>query len=70
VYVCFLWLILFIVGIFVVLVSVLFLSLPPTSCQDSQSSFPSLLVLSSVSEKSAGGISAVFVGASWDVWIV
>jgi hypothetical protein len=60
----------FIVGTFVTLRLVLFLPLQLTSCQDNRSSFSSLLVPSSASEKSAVGVSALFVGAPWDVLIV
>jgi hypothetical protein len=59
--VCFLLLILFIVGTFVVLGPVLSLPLPLTSCQDNRSSLLLLSVLSSVSEKSAVGVSSLLV---------
>jgi hypothetical protein len=54
----------------VVLGLVLFLSLPLTSRWHNLSSLSLLLVLSSVSEKSAVGVSALFVGAAWDPWVV
>jgi hypothetical protein len=59
----------FIVDTFVALGLVLFLPLPLTSYQDTRSSMPLLLVFSSVSEKFAVGVSALFVGATWSLWI-
>jgi hypothetical protein len=54
----------------VVLELVLFLPLPLTSCQDNRASLSSLLVLYAVPEKSAVGVSVVFVVATWYMWIV
>jgi hypothetical protein len=61
--VCFLQLILFIVGTFVVLGRVLFLPLALTACQDSRSLLSSLSMLSSASENGA------LLVAAWAVCI-
>jgi hypothetical protein len=58
------------VGALVVLGLVLFFPLPLNSCQESRSSLSSLLLLSSVSEKSAFVVKAMLVGAICDVCIV
>jgi hypothetical protein len=60
----------FIVGALVLLRLVLFFPLPLSPRQDNRSSLSLLLLLSSVSEKSAINVIALTVVAACDVWIV
>jgi hypothetical protein len=59
-----------IVSTFVVLGPVFFLPLPLTVCQDSQSSFSLVSLLSSACEKSAAWVGALFGVAVWYVLIL